>query len=142
MDQFNLNFNVNPSNSNSNNNNNPPIHPNFVPSEMNQVLAAQYQQNFLTGGPPTLVVSQSNIPLYPGYQTIGTNNHNINGNGGNQTSKYNQLLAVIEEMSRDVRPIYSGSKTSTDRFKRGMIHAKVLIRECILELERNHNNRG
>ena len=109
---------------------------NFVPAELNQNLAAQYQQNFLTGGPPTLVVTPSNIPLYPGYQNIG--NNQTNGNGA-QTSKYNQLLAVIEEMSKDVRPIYAGSKTSTDHFKRGIMHARVLIRECILELERSHS---
>ncbi|XP_053210121.1 cyclin-dependent kinase 2-associated protein 1-like [Panonychus citri] len=127
-----------------NNSGNSNLQSNFIPNEMNLSLGGnqQFQQNFLTGGPPTLVVIPSNIPLYPGYQTMGGNSSTTNGgngnggNGGQSTSKYNQLLTVIDEMSKDVRPIYSGSKTSTDRFKRGLIHARVLIRECILEMER------
>ncbi|XP_064608926.1 cyclin-dependent kinase 2-associated protein 2-like [Liolophura sinensis] len=52
-------------------------------------------------------------------------------------SKYTQLLAVIEDMGRDIRPTYSGSKSSAERLKRGIVHARILVRECLLECERS-----
>lgn len=51
-------------------------------------------------------------------------------------SKYAQLLAVIEDMGKDIRPTYSGSKTSAERLKRGIVHARILVRECLMECER------
>lgn len=51
-------------------------------------------------------------------------------------SKYSQLLGVIEEMGKDVRPTYSGNKTSSERLKRNIMHARILIRECLMECER------
>lgn len=50
-------------------------------------------------------------------------------------SKYSQLLMILEEMGRDIRPTYSGSRSSTERLKRGIVHARILIRECLLEAE-------
>ena len=41
-----------------------------------------------------------------------------NGQAG-QSSKYTQLLAVIEEIGKDIRPTYAGSKSSAERLKRG-----------------------
>jgi hypothetical protein len=35
-------------------------------------------------------------------------------------SKYAQLLGVIEEMGREVRPTYAGSRSSAERLKRGI----------------------
>ncbi|XP_022235210.1 cyclin-dependent kinase 2-associated protein 2-like isoform X2 [Limulus polyphemus] len=52
-------------------------------------------------------------------------------------SKYTQLLAVIEEMGKDIRPTYAGSKSSAERLKRGIVHARILLRECLMETERN-----
>lgn len=52
-------------------------------------------------------------------------------------SKYAQLLAVLEEMARDLRPSYAGSRSSAERLKRGIVHARVLVRECLLETERS-----
>lgn len=52
-------------------------------------------------------------------------------------SKYSQLLAVIEDMGRDIRPTYAGSKTSVERLKRGIVHARILVRECLMECERS-----
>jgi len=51
-------------------------------------------------------------------------------------SKYAQLLAVIEDMGKDIRPTYAGSKTSTERLKRGIMHARILVRECLMECDR------
>ncbi|PNF16881.1 hypothetical protein B7P43_G04731, partial [Cryptotermes secundus] len=52
-------------------------------------------------------------------------------------SKYAQLLAVIEEMGKDIRPTYAGSKSSAERLKRGIVHARILVRECLMETERS-----
>ncbi|GAB0092120.1 cyclin-dependent kinase 2-associated protein 2 [Sergentomyia squamirostris] len=61
-----------------------------------------------------------------------------NNNSG--LSKYAQLLAVIEEMGRDIRPSYSGSRSSAERLKRIIVHARILVRECLLETERSARN--
>ncbi|KAL1233086.1 Cyclin-dependent kinase 2-associated protein [Trichinella pseudospiralis] len=55
-------------------------------------------------------------------------------------SKYSQLLAVIEELGKDIRPTYSGNKMSAERLKRSIIHARILVRECIVETEKAANN--
>lgn len=55
----------------------------------------------------------------------------------NGVSKYAQLLAVIEEMGKDVRPSYSGSRSSAERLKRGIVNARILVRECLMETERS-----
>ncbi|XP_052779377.1 cyclin-dependent kinase 2-associated protein 1-like [Mya arenaria] len=52
-------------------------------------------------------------------------------------SKYTQLLAVIEDLGRDIRPTYAGSRTSAERLKRGIVHARILVRECLTECERS-----
>lgn len=52
-------------------------------------------------------------------------------------SKYAQLLAVLEEMGRDIRPTYTGSRSSAERLKRGIVHARLLVRECLVETERS-----
>eukprot|EP00092_Neocalanus_flemingeri_P012327 GFUD01013288.1.p1 GENE.GFUD01013288.1~~GFUD01013288.1.p1 ORF type:complete len:210 (+),score=30.74 GFUD01013288.1:128-757(+) len=61
--------------------------------------------------------------------------------GGNtslhQSSKYSQLLAVIEEIGKDIRPTYAGSKSSAERLKRGIVHARILVREALMEAERS-----
>lgn len=50
-------------------------------------------------------------------------------------SKYSQLLDVIEEIGKDIRPTYSGSKSSAERLKRSIGLARILIRQCIMETE-------
>lgn len=34
-------------------------------------------------------------------------------------SKYADLLAVIEELGKDIKPTYAGSRSASDRLKRG-----------------------
>jgi len=55
---------------------------------------------------------------------------------GPPASKYSQLLTVIEEMGRDIRPTYAGGKTSAERLKRSIMHARILVRECLMECDR------
>ena len=52
-------------------------------------------------------------------------------------SKYNQLLAVLQDMDKDIRPTYAGSKSSTERLKRGIVHTRILIRDVLTEIERS-----
>lgn len=51
-------------------------------------------------------------------------------------SKYATLLTVIEELGRDIRPTYAGNKLAAERLKRGIVHARVLTRECMVESDR------
>ncbi|XP_077015780.1 cyclin-dependent kinase 2-associated protein 1 isoform X1 [Tamandua tetradactyla] len=61
------------------------------------------------------------------------------GTGNSQVpqSKYAELLAIIEELGKEIRPTYAGSKSAMERLKRGIIHARGLVRECLAETERN-----
>lgn len=54
---------------------------------------------------------------------------------GNVQSKYSQLLAVIQEMSRDIRPAYAGSKSSIERLKRDLVQARTLVKESLVEID-------
>ena len=56
-------------------------------------------------------------------------------------SKYNQLLSLLQDMEKDIRPSYAGSKSSIERLKRGIMHSRILIREAIAEIEKSpHRN--
>ncbi|CAF3316780.1 unnamed protein product [Rotaria socialis] len=56
---------------------------------------------------------------------------------GMHPSKYAQLLNVIEEMGKDIKPTYAGNKNSAERLRRAIASARVLVRECQLECDRN-----
>lgn len=47
--------------------------------------------------------------------------------GQNSPGKYSELLAVIEELGKDIRPTYAGSKNAAERLKKG----KQKISFCI-----------
>merc|ERR550532_3152725 len=70
-----------------------------------------------------------------------------NGNANNASiksiahmSKYNQLLLVLDELNKDVRPAYAGSKASVERLRRGISHARLLVHESLIETERGSRN--
>lgn len=75
-------------------------------SEMPLSAAANYSYN---GGSQTLSQSQPT-------------NANMNANG---MSKYAQLLSIIEEIGRHIRPTYANSRSSCDNLKRNIAIAKV-----------------
>lgn len=58
-------------------------------------------------------------------------------NNENDVCKYAQLLTVIEDMGKDIQPSYAGSRTSAERLKRSIVHARILVRECLMEAERS-----
>ncbi|XP_011211795.2 uncharacterized protein LOC105231962 [Bactrocera dorsalis] len=90
------------------------------PQSTSPVITTQTSSNITTP-----MTSTANLP------TAGTSA------ASNGLSKYAQLLAVIEEMGRDIRPTYTGSRSSTERLKRGIVHARILVRECLMETERS-----
>ena len=51
----------------------------------------------------------------------------------NSPSKYDQLLAKLQEIDMDIRPSYAGSKTSLERLKRSIAHARILVKEALTE---------
>ncbi|XP_059144293.1 THAP domain-containing protein 3-like [Physella acuta] len=51
-------------------------------------------------------------------------------------SKYSSLLTLIEDMGRDIRPTYAGNRGSSERLKRSIVHARILVRDCLTECER------
>lgn len=82
---------------------------------------------------------------------VSTNNNLINNvQSSGLQARYNVLLGMIEELKKDVRPTYAGSKISAERLKRNINSTRLEIRNCIQELERcdasnvrdnhNHNN--
>lgn len=58
------------------------------------------------------------------------------GTSQNSPGKYSELLAVIEELGKDIRPTYAGSKNAAERLKKGIMHARVLVRECLVETDK------
>ncbi|XP_037683749.1 cyclin-dependent kinase 2-associated protein 1-like [Choloepus didactylus] len=81
--------------------------------------SSQYHQLLSDYGPSSL-----------GY-TQGTGNSQV------PQSKYAELLAIIEELGEEIRPTYAGSKSAMERLKRGIIHARGLVRGCLAETEWN-----
>lgn len=51
-------------------------------------------------------------------------------------TKYANLLQVIEEMGRDIKPSYANNKNAAERLKKNIHSARILVRECVAELER------
>ncbi|XP_016068916.1 PREDICTED: cyclin-dependent kinase 2-associated protein 2 isoform X2 [Miniopterus natalensis] len=76
-----------------------------VPSPSGSVpgAAAPFRPLFNDFGPPSMGYVQAMKP--PGTQ-------------GSQ-STYTDLLSVIEEMGKEIRPTYAGSKSAMERLKRG-----------------------
>jgi len=70
-------------------------------------------------------------------QSSSSNQSTVYGQDQVPQSKYADLLAVIEELGKDIKPTYAGSRSASDRLKRGILHARALVRECLLETERS-----
>lgn len=92
---------------------------------------------------PTAAKSDSSTPnvvnvVYTGNtQTASLPQYQIAQNVQSPGSKYNQLIALIEELGKEIRPTYTGNRNSTEKLKRAIAHGRILARECILEVEKN-----
>ncbi|XP_063171591.1 cyclin-dependent kinase 2-associated protein 1 [Candoia aspera] len=98
-----------------------PLGPAHSPSTI-MAGSGQYRHLINDYGPPSLGYAQG-----------------VQGTGSSQVpqSKYAELLVVIEELGKEIRPTYAGSKSAMERLKRGIIQARGLVRECLAETERN-----
>ncbi|KAG7498736.1 cyclin-dependent kinase 2-associated protein 1 isoform X1 [Solea senegalensis] len=109
----------------------PNIHQHIPGTSGNQV------GNLQSSSAANLATLQSYRPLLNDYgpPSLGFSQ----GSTGSQVpqNKYAELLAIIEELGKEIRPTYAGSKTAMERLKRGIIHARGLVRECLAETERN-----
>lgn len=47
-------------------------------------------------------------------------------------SKYAELLAIIEELGKEIRPTYAGSKSAMERLKRGASGAPAGGASCVV----------
>lgn len=94
---------------------------------------------------PIALTRKTHSPVLPDPASVSITNvqresSSTNSNIPNGISKYAQLLMVIEEMGKEIRPTYTGSRTSVERLKRGIVHARVLVRECLMETDKNGRN--
>ncbi|GMT18825.1 hypothetical protein PFISCL1PPCAC_10122 [Pristionchus fissidentatus] len=89
--------------------------------------AAQHQQQQLAA--LNLVQSQPLPANFPNF-----NLPPVEKIGG---PKYRQLLKTIEELGKDLKPIYCNNKLSIERYKRDINHVRSLIRECQAEIEKD-----
>ena len=87
----------------------------------------QGQQQLVHGGPGHPLRALAQTPVGP--SPLVTAHHH--------QSKYASLLAVLEEMGRDIRPTYAGNRGSTERLKRRIVTARILVRECLMECEKS-----
>ncbi|KAJ8664330.1 hypothetical protein QAD02_005992 [Eretmocerus hayati] len=58
----------------------------------------------------------------------------------NGMSKYAELLDVIEELGQHLRPSYAGHRGSAEKMRQGVIRARVLVKECLIETEKSARN--
>ena len=108
------------------------LHPNSIPSSGQK----QQKQRVLTEAPMFVIPSSSRSLVYNmnQQQQIQTDDQ------VNLVNKYGQLLSVIQEMSRDLRPMYTGSRTSIERFKRNITTARSLVTECMSDTDNHWGN--
>lgn len=71
----------------------------------------------------------------PNYVAANSNIINNAQSTGLQ-ARYGVLLGIVEELKKDVKPTYAGSKISAERLKRNINMARLEIRNCLQELDR------
>uniref|UniRef100_T1K5L2 Cyclin-dependent kinase 2-associated protein n=1 Tax=Tetranychus urticae TaxID=32264 RepID=T1K5L2_TETUR len=100
-------------------------------------LFGLYQPTFLEGGPPTLVALPTNLPLYPNSSSFAWMRNKLPADL--QVDYFEQLRLLLEEMGKDIRPVYAGNRNSAERLRRGVVQARLLIAECISQLMENQD---
>jgi hypothetical protein len=109
-------------------------------------MASEKIDDIKVDSPATVQPSSSTVT-----QNASLPQYSVPGPVTPNASKYNQLLALIEELGKllipvliksvdlgkDIRPTYTGNRNSSERLKRGIIHARVLVRECLHEVDKN-----
>lgn len=86
--------------------------------------AAQLQQQQGVSG-------MGGVPSMPSGSSMQVSNARMN------QSRYQQLLGIIDEMGREIKTCYLGNKNSIERLKRGIASARILVKDCQIECEKN-----
>ncbi|RNA12905.1 cyclin-dependent kinase 2-associated 1-like [Brachionus plicatilis] len=105
----------------------------------NPKMAAAMMQHFGNQGSPSLPASSSlsttsannSHHLQSASSASSTNNVKMN------QSRYQQLLGIIDDMGKEIRTCYSGNKNSIERLKRNIASARILVKDCQIECDRN-----
>lgn len=73
----------------------------------------------------TVQVAQASPSSMINYQAVAGQNN------------YGKLLMIIEELGRDIRLSYAGSRSAAERLKNGIQQARVAVRDCLHETQHN-----
>lgn len=79
----------------------------------------QLPQNLTLSPPAMTITTRISADITTPLTSVNSIPSSITNTSG--LSKYGQLLSLIEEMGRDIRPTYSGSRSSAERLKRGKV---------------------
>ena len=115
-------------------------------AQLNAALSA-----FMGSQAPPLSAPSNHLPSHGSSSSLASantympsasnNNNNNNASHGKSTNaNYQKLLQMIDEISKDIKPSYLGNKNSTERLKRAVASARILIKDCQVECERNTKN--
>ena len=83
--------------------------------------------------------SEQNSTL-PEKEPSGTGELKVKPQQKTLESRYNDLLKVIGDIGRDVKPAYTNSKVSADRLKKNIMIARGVLRECLTELDKLYSS--
>ncbi|OAF65017.1 CDK2-associated protein 2 [Intoshia linei] len=61
---------------------------------------------------------------------------NLKDRDDDSTDRYNSLVNCIHDMCKDIHPSYTNNRTCSERLKRNIIQARLLVRECLMECEK------
>jgi len=89
------------------------------------------------GGPPYATPAQVARPAPPQQLPPANRPQGMHAQPVSYQSKYGELLNVIEDLGREIKPTYAGSKMAQERLKKGIMHARTLVRECLAEVDKS-----
>lgn len=82
--------------------------------------------------PPPQSTSSGALPQYQAQVNAG-----VTGAAAAPASRYQQLTAMIDELGKDIRPTYNANRNCQERLKRSITQARLMVRECMTELEKS-----
>ena len=50
--------------------------------------------------------------------------------------RYEELLSLVGDMGREVKPAYTGNKNSAERLKKSILAARGIVKELMVETEK------
>lgn len=53
---------------------------------------------------------------------------------------YNELVRMIAEIGKDIKPAYTNSRVSTERLRKNIMVARGVVRECFSDLDKLANS--